>query len=278
VLVLELALAPADAGQPDVPELDAPGVEVWRHPQGAVAAFGGARDGQYWMQVPGVGAFFFGPDSQPIVAYPEDGVGEGLLRDAFERMVLPMALQALGREVLHASGVVGPRGVLALCAVSGTGKSTLAYGLSRRGHPLWADDAVAFDLGEDSVVTGALPFALQLREPSAAHFAARGEAAPEASVSTLDSARLDAVCVVERVSEPERQGVVRLDPTDAFPAVLSHGYCFTLEDVGRKERMMSTYLELVEVVPVFWLAIGSALEGLDRTLDHLSSILERTET
>ena len=48
-----------------------------------------------------------------------------------------------GWEALHASAVLSPQGVVAFCAGSGTGKSTIARGLSERGYQLCADDAVA---------------------------------------------------------------------------------------------------------------------------------------
>src|SRR5829696_203522 len=47
-------------------------------------------------------------------------------------------------ETLHASAVVAPAGVVAFCARSATGKSTLAASLHRRGYDLWADDAVVW--------------------------------------------------------------------------------------------------------------------------------------
>src|ERR671935_59558 len=63
-----------------------------------------------------------------------------------------------GREVLHASAVITARGVVAFCAVSTTGKSTIAYQFSRRGYGIWADDALAFDGADRGVTALWLPF------------------------------------------------------------------------------------------------------------------------
>jgi hypothetical protein len=264
--MLELALAPPGAGRPELPDLDAPGVEVWRHHDDAVAAYGGQRDGEFWMRLPALGVFIFGSD-RPVVAYPDEGVSAARVEDGFRRTVLPMALQVLGGEVLHASGVLGLNGAVALCAVSGTGKSTLAYGLSRRGYPLWADDAVAFEIEGGTARTTALPFRLQLREPSAEFFAgfANGR---EPETAEARSAPLAAVCVVERASSGD--GVLeRLSSGDAFPSVLAHAYCFSLEDLERKRRMLDAYLQLVEMVPVFRLGVSPGFDRLGRALDLL---------
>src|ERR687885_2742131 len=146
--MLKLSIASPPATPPRLFEETDPDVEVWRHHDGTVTAYGTSCDGRHWMRMPGVGTFEFRTGSDVVGAFPEGDADDDLVRDAFRRAVLPMALQVLGREVLHASAVLGPRGVVALCAVSETGKSTVAYGLSRRpGYELWADDAVAFELG-----------------------------------------------------------------------------------------------------------------------------------
>lgn len=103
------------------------------------------------MHLPDVAAFRLGME---VVAFPLPSAPPEPASDAFERSVLPMALQALGGEALHASGVLGPSGLVALCGDSGTGKSTLACALNAYGYLFWADDAVAFevtDLGVDAL-------------------------------------------------------------------------------------------------------------------------------
>jgi len=56
--------------------------------------------------------------------------------------VLPNVSIAHGNEALHACAVETGRGVVAIAAPSGTGKSTLAGELMRRGQPLFADDVL----------------------------------------------------------------------------------------------------------------------------------------
>jgi hypothetical protein len=212
------------------------------------------------MTVLGVGSFVFGERTDAIVCYPDDHASDDLVEDAYRRTVLPLALQALGSEILHASAVSGPKGVLALCAVSGTGKSTLAYALSKRGFPLWSDDAVQFQIGEAGTQAVPLPFALRLKEPSVAFF---GDVeAP--LVTDVASMALAAIFVLERGSELE---LARLSSLDAFPAVLTHAYYFDLDDAERKREMMNAYLQLVSRVPVFRLILPEGLERIAEVVD-----------
>lgn len=274
--MLTLTFAPVDEA-PSLPDETAPGVQVWREHDGTVAAYGGTLDAhRHWMKLPGLASYLFEAGRCMIVAHPHESGNEGLVQDAFTRSVLPMALQALGREVLHASGVLGPRGVVGLCAVSETGKSTLAYGLSRRGHPVWADDAVALDIESEPVAALPLPFALRLRPSSATFFDVERLPADARSVSERSelrgSAPLATLCVLERV---ERVGtehgieIERLEAADAFTALLTHAYCFTLDDTERKRHMLEAYLDLVKRVPVLRVRLEAGLEQLPAMLDEL---------
>jgi hypothetical protein len=237
---------------------------IWRDGEDEIVAFGGTVPDARWMTVLGVGSFVFGDLDGPVVAYPDQAVAEELVEDAYRRTVLPLALQALGREVLHASAVLAPGGVLALCAVSGTGKSTIAYAISRRGHPLWSDDAVQFSVGSERVEAIPLPFALRLKGDSARLF---GPGAPT-SVTEPTPAGLAAIFVLERGADVS---VSALESVDAFPAVLTHAYCFDLGDPERKRLMMDAYLRLCAGVPTFRVTVPAGLEQVETAVD---SILE----
>src|SRR5437868_7089772 len=81
----------------------------------------------------------------------------------YRRAVLPMALQAHGQEVIHASAVITEDGVVAFCGRSQTGKSTVAYGLHRRGYRVWADDTLVFDASAEFVQVIPYPHRLRIR-------------------------------------------------------------------------------------------------------------------
>ena len=64
-------------------------------------------------------------------------------------------------------------------------------------------------------------------------------------------------------------GIHRILPIHAFPAALTHAYCFSLEDMERKRRMMLAYLALVREVPVFTIRFSTGLEALPELLENI---------
>jgi hypothetical protein len=242
------------------------GLEIWRD-GGAVVAYGYRTGERYWLELLGVATYGFSSGSREVVAYPEEGVAESRVADGFERAALPLALHVNGHEVLHASAVLTSAGVVAFCATAGTGKSTLAYGLSRRGHALWADDAVPFAARDDGASTFRVPFTLRLLEESRAHF---GQPAFERSQEDGE-AELAAVCVLTRGDQGEPTELERLSPRDAFTTVLPHAYAFTAEEPQRNRRMLEAYGALVNTVPVFRVTIRTGFEYLDELLGAIEA-------
>jgi hypothetical protein len=247
---------------------------VWRDNDGNVAAYGATDGTAHRMHMPGLASFAWRDGSDEVTADAAHAAHDAVV-DAFQRCVLPMALHTRGLQVLHASAVRGPRGVVALCGPSGTGKSTLAYGLaSRPGHVLWADDAVAFDAAPGTVRALPLPFSMHLRPASADYFGAE-----PAGLSTVAAAPspLAAVVVLERAVAPEEPvaRATRIGAADAFTAVLQHAYCFDLEARPRRRETAEQYLDLTARVPVYRLRFRHGLEGLPAVLDTVERIATR---
>lgn len=275
--MLTLITPPAGAPARPAPSESDAGVTVWRDNDGAVAGLGSSNGSEKWIHLPGVGAFRFEAGSSEVVGFPLASADGALMLDAFNRSVLPLALQALGQEVLHASAVVMSDRVVALCAVSGTGKSTLACGLARRGYPLWADDAVRFDASSVPIRAAPLPYSLRLRPASAAYFAAGGDGGTEGlPPATAAQADLGAILVLERSEPGTEPALSRLTGSEAFTAALTHAYAFDAEDKERSARMVESYLELVDRVPVLRLTFPPGLEGLPQILDLVETIMGNT--
>ncbi|HET7457342.1 MAG TPA: hypothetical protein VFJ74_06785 [Gemmatimonadaceae bacterium] len=274
----ELTIAPRGTPLPPLPDPSHEGVEVWRERDGSVCALGHVeRADERWFRLFGVASFRFG-STGAVVAFVDEGRDLEQVRDAYFRSVLPLVLQSRGLEVLHASAVRAPHGVVALCAAKETGKSTLAYALSRRGHPLWADDAVVVDTSTAPVRAHQLPFGIRLRPASAAYFARDGSAAAgegdsrrgNGDGSFADAVPLAALYVLVRdEAVADGANVRRLSAAAALTAVLAHAYCFSLQDVERKGRMMTQYLELVSRVPVYEVRYGTGLDRVPAILDAI---------
>ena len=59
----------------------------------------------------------------------------------------------------------------------------------------------------------------------------------------------------------------RLAPPEAFPAVLAHAYCYSLDDVARNREMLDHYLDLSARVPIFSVVFRAGMEHVPTLLD-----------
>jgi hypothetical protein len=254
---------------------------VWRDHDGSVSASGTTWGSDHEMRVPGVGSFFFDDDATaPVTLVPEGDPDGELIDDTFRRMVVPMALQVRGIEVLHASGVRGSDGVIALCGVSGTGKSTLAYALAARGAELWADDVVAFRPRSDAVEVLPLPFRVRLL-PDAARVVAGADVAPGGKRALGEvrepsrSAVLASVFLLERAIGVDDAQPMR-PATRAVPQLLAHAYTFDAVQPERIGRTATSYAHLAARVPIFRLPVPAGLSTLDAVLDRIEAVTVRS--
>jgi hypothetical protein len=169
--------------------------------------------------------------------------------------------------------------VVALCADSGTGKSTIAFGLSSRGYRLWADDLVAFETSDRGCLAISLPFKMRLRSSAAVLFGLGVNRLPAAASDDgvtpgAETAPLAAVCVLRREDTSTTPVAVRPVPSaEALGAVLSHAWFFALQDGERKRRLIEHYLELVARIPVFDISFRSGLENLPTILDAIEQLV-----
>ncbi len=255
-------------------------VEVWRDNSGNICAYGYIADGYGWMDLVATAKFRLESRNREVTSFALPGVSPALVREAYCHAALPIALHFFGCEVLHASAVRTGRGVVAFCAFSETGKSTIAAALGARGHPLWADDAVAIDSGNTghggtAIQTLLLPFNLRLRRPSAQYLGEADERTGGAQAECeFTASPLAALCVLERSSEPHRDVAIRrLSPSEAFTALLPHAFCFSLNDYARKRAMLEFYLNMAARTPAFSVSFAPGFERLPAILDAIEAAL-----
>ncbi len=268
----QLRTVSPDVLAPLLPEAVDGSIRHWCTRDGRIAIYGYSGAGARWLHWPGLATFRFMALDEVTAIAADTVEGERIL-DAYRRTVLPLALQAFVYEVLHASAVMSGGGVAAFCALPETGKSTVAYGLGRRGYALWADDALVFQACAGQLQAIPLPFRMRLRPLSRSYFARQGE--PEEPHTVERSGHrpkpLAAVFVLERVHDAGEMSVElhRLSAGDALPGVLTHAHSFSEDDPARKRRLVDQYLALVATVPIFRLRFRPDLERLDDILDHV---------
>lgn len=271
----QLVVAPEPRNALDLEAGPGPYAEVWRDAEGHVFAHCLRRDGLYEILVPAVASFRFDERGDVVTALRHPAIDSEALSRLYAHSILPMVLPALGTEVLHASAVRTPRGVAVFCGSTGTGKSTLAVGLARRGYPQWADDAVALDLSGPSTRVIPLPFEVRLRPPAAEFFESGRQNGSSVGRGTLLAAPSEApvplasLAILSRTPVPRSLAVERLPPARALTALLPHAYCFALDQPDLKRRMVEQYLELTRRVPVLVVRFAPGLEALPTVLDGL---------
>ena len=242
-------------------------------PDGAAVAYGWTTGQDHWLQVPEVGTFHFTPGSDEVTAVPAQAASVRSVEHAYRSIALPLVLQVSGFEALHGSAVRTAGGVVAFCALSGTGKSTVAYGLTRRGYTLWADDAVVFHASQSSpVLTHPIPFNPGLREDARSFFHHGNGLAERTAVASDQPERLRAVFLMERTDDMvDAVEVVRQSPADALAGLIPHAHGFNLADYARKRRTLESYLALATQIPVLEMRFRSGLDRLDAVLDGVQT-------
>lgn len=285
----KLTIVPAgDALEAPAWHDDDPAVRAQRNPDGSIWAYSYARGSDRWMHVPGIASFRFGSTGEEAVVLLEPRtppISRAVIEDTYQRAVLPMALHAHGDEAIHASAVLMEGAVVAFCGRSQTGKSTVAYGLHRRGHRVWADDTLVFDASAVMVEAIPYPHRVRIREEAAEYFDLYELRRRDTSSWTAleqaqaEPAPLACIFLLEREAQTDASvEPVRLTPAKALAGLLEHAYWFRLDDTERREQMVAKYLSLASQVPVFRMRFGAALDQLPAMLDRVESVVRACES
>ena len=273
--MLSLVIAPTVDSSPATLESSPRAVNVWRTLDGELCAFAGSEGGEHWLQVPRIATFRFSARGDVVTAIPHAPAQPDRIRRVFDHSVLPLTLQALGQEGLHASAVLTRNGVAAFCGKAHTGKSTLAFALNQRGFRQWSDDSLVWDLEHARPTAISLPFDVRLRPESRSYFGAGPDAAersphitrrPVAALFVLNRAGVD--------PNVPRVVIERLAGGQALTTLLDHAHCFNPHDALRKRQMMVNYLTLVALVPVFEIRFQPSLTLLPRLVDTVIAALD----
>lgn len=262
----------------DPPDALPPDVEVCHDARGDLLAYCCARAGTFHVDLPDLASFIYDRSAGQVRAVRHRPLSPGFITETYHHCVLPLLLPALGTEVLHASAVAGPAGVAALCAESGTGKSTIAVALAHRGYAIWADDAVAVDTAGGEPTALPLPFSIRLRADAVRFFRAAGEPEPFATEGSIEAqpTRLVVLCMLRRAAEQTVPVVVeRLHAAAACREALAHAYCFTVNDPAQKRRTIQNYLTLTARVPAYEIRFRPGFDRLPMILDAIEEIVGR---
>jgi hypothetical protein len=251
--------------------------KAWRGRLGddQVFAIERGREGDLLFRYGARARFHLDARHRRLGCVPSDPAGTAWRRMLLTR-VLPNVGIAHGYEALHASAVSTDRGVVVIAAASGTGKSTLALELIRRGWPLFADDTVV--LGRRGDAIEAHPAAPFVNLPATAGDVRSlgtdlGLVDGERWVAVADPA--DTAAEVAAIVLLERETGMRLDarPMSGSPLALAPFMLGLPDDEGRDSARFALYADLIEGAQLLRLTADSTdrpadlAETLERALD-----------
>jgi len=133
-----------------------------RNPDGQTFLKRGRIDTGYLLRFPDYADFVVSKDGWEIACSPQnDGVSSATLRHLLLDHVMPLTLNLLGRDAIHASAVFHDGVVCAFAGEAGAGKSTLAASLVGSGAGFFADDCLALEQAGNEII--ALPAYMGVR-------------------------------------------------------------------------------------------------------------------
>jgi hypothetical protein len=225
-------------------------------------------------------------DGRKVLVQPRPGSSLDGIRMVLLGMGMGALLHQRGVLALHAGVVAGTRGAVALCARSGTGKTTLTAALVQRGFRILDDNLAPLDLAgpEPRVQPGSPELKL------CADTLARCPAWWRERLPSWPCGRKTAL-VLRPWFEPEPQtlrAVVvladgaaatrmeRLRGARAFQALSEQVFCrrFVAPEGAAGRRLFAQTLALANSIPVFSLTLGLAKPSPETILEILKESLD----
>jgi hypothetical protein len=249
-------------------------VQQWHDVDGRLVAWGENLGGRWAMHWPGLGTYQFGPFGN-VEVFPAPGADLAALQDSFVRGVLPVVLLGREHEALHASAVEASGQVIAFCARSGVGKSSLALGLAARECTHWADDTVVLS-GEPADTPQALSLPFPPRVDAGAREALGLGERPVPRIPPGTTAPLSRVYLVTRdlTLDPAEPVIDGLESSTLFERMLAHTHPFDLGGAQRRRRMIERLLAIARDVSGYEIRFAPSLAALPTLIDVVARHLE----
>ena len=192
--------------------------------------------------------------------------------------LIATVLHQLGHLVLHASALRGATGAVAVCAHSGTGKSTTAAILGDRGYDLLTDDVLAIDLTGEAPMVLPGGAGIKLWETSA-----QALGRDPGAIGTIGARYTKLALPIRPIGTPTPlRALYVLERGDARPPValprpravgevMSRSYCSELLRLHGAEQNLALASALVRAVPVLELVRGETFEHFEAWAQQLGT-------
>ena len=277
-------LEPADAPDRADIRISMEPTDAWPPPlaAGNVAANAESEDAWPTIEHDGPGyrlsfgddaAFWVAADGGTIQCFPGSLPATTLSHFLLDH-VLPRTLHLRGLNPLHATAVATTAGVLAFLGKTGTGKSTLAAALGRRGASLMSDDCLVLHREGEAIIATPSYAGLRLYDdvrealfPRAssnevAHYSDKQRIATAVPLASEPQV-LRAVFALERIEHLEAPELTPLGPADATMTLASAAFRIDTQRREQNRQQLGFFAEVVRRVPVQRCVFGEDLAQVD---------------
>jgi hypothetical protein len=262
--------------QEPLPDAD---FQQWHTPDGEIVArFYRTAEG-YLLRFPGRADFSLRLADRQVSCVPAPKTSGNILSALYFNQVLPLLRSLDGRLVVHASAASCASGALAFIGPSGRGKSTLAAGFARAGHPFLSDDGIWLERDGTNYMVAPHRPGLRLwpdSEVAILDFSDQDMSADYWEKSYRPSGpdlpfedrarRLAALYVLGEDCEASI-AIERLPPARAMIELVKHAFILDAEDRGRHQAHFETIGSLAEQVPSYTLDFPRRYNELPRVIE-----------
>lgn len=227
--------------------------------------------GEYWLMQAGVGAVRFLEERPEFFAYPDHRADFNWFHRVVRNSWMPAVYQIWRRQVIHAAAVVhvATRRLILLVGSTGTGKSTLAYGLGREpGWQMIADDTLAFACDDGRVDFFPIRQYARLRRQTAAFYGKDG--AHEEPIRWLPGPLVLGRLYFLELSDEDRPQFRPISGPESYGRLLKQAFALSLDLPAHNQRLMLDYTALA-AAPGYALAYRRSFDTIAGVLHDLAA-------
>lgn len=235
----------------------------------------------YWIACHEFGAVSIHLDSYKIATYPRIGVDYVEFEQFVIHNWLPLAYQVSGIQVIHASAILNTekKKIILITGDSGSGKSTIAYGLSKINQ--WAqiaDDRAAFSIVDGKPQLVPIPDTINLRRPSADYFEIKNYE-KKINYSIDGVAEIEAVIFLEQLPKTDNNlfsniSFHQVSKTEAYTCLLEQAFALSPSLAEPNKKMITSYLNLAIQANMIRLSYSPNFANLEKIINSIDGLIQ----
>jgi len=265
----------------------------WTLPTGELWLRCAKHDRGYLLRFSDLADFSVDSEGREIIYSAKAETPLETLRHLLLDQVLPLVLNLKGREALHATTILTPRGACAFIGPAGAGKSTLAASFLRAGYPVLSDDCLVLRKNCEHILVAPAYPGLRLwpdtfealrnvtdRSRLVAHYSSKQRLLPAQTPKDLASGSHPLIRIyslareaVEVLAEPL---IERLTERDGFMELVPSAFRLDITDRTMLARQFSFLEQIVSRVSVRRLHIPNTFASLPAVREPIIKDLKET--